>query len=110
MITQKREIQAEIEKNGWKISVLDNSDFYKWSMETWLIESIWSPVGATAFVSFLIDPMSDFQNPSVWAIEISDAKPMYGKERNHFTVSLKQWKNETADFLNFLSQIRSNAK
>ena len=94
-------------KNGWKATELDNYDFRRWSMETWLLESAWSPIGLTAYVSFMIDPQSDFQNPYAWAIEISEEKPVYGKERNRFTVSLKQWKNERKDFIEFLSEIRS---
>ena len=78
--------RAEAEKNGWKATELDNYDFYKWSMETWLLESVWSPIGVTAYVSFLIDPQSDFQNPYAWAIEVSDEKPVYGKVRNSLEV------------------------
>lgn len=108
MEAQRNELIELAAKNGWEATELDNYDFHKWSIETWLLQSIWSPIGATAYVSFLIDPQSDFQNPSAWAIEVSDEEPVYGKERNRFTVLLKQWKNETANFLNFLSQIRGN--
>lgn len=107
MEAQRNEIIKLAAKNGWKATELDNYDFRQWSMETWLLESVWSPIGAKAYVSFLIDPQSDFQNPYAWAIEVSEEKPVYGKERNHFTVSLKQWKNEKNDFLKFLSNMRS---
>ncbi len=110
MEAQRNEMIESAEKNGWKATELDNYDFHKWSMETWLLESVWSPIGVTAYVSFLIDPQSDFQNPYAWAIEVSDEKPVYGKERNSFEVSLKQWKNERNDFLKFLSEIRSQQK
>ena len=99
-----------VEKDGWRATGLDNYDFHKWSMETWLLESVWSPIGAMAYVSLLIDPQSDFQNPYAWAIEVSDEKPIYGKEGNCFLVALNQWKNEKDDFLKFLLQIRNNAK
>lgn len=108
MEAQRNEIVELVEKNGWRATELDNYDFYKWSMETWLLKSIWSPIGATAYVSFMIDPQSDFQNPYAWAIEVSDEKPVYGKERNCFLVSFKQWKNEEDDFLKFLAEIRNS--
>jgi hypothetical protein len=54
--------------------------------------------------------MSDFQTPYAWAIEVSDEKPVYGKERNCFTVLLKQWKNEKNDFLQFLEELRNRRK
>lgn len=95
------------EKNGWKATELDNYDFHKRSMETWRLESVWSPVGKTAYVSFLIDPMSDFQNPYAWAIEISNEMPRDREQRNRFVASLKHWKNEKEDFFKFLSDIRS---
>ncbi len=107
MEAQKKEMLELTEKNGWKVTELDNYDFHKWSMETWLLESIWSPIGTTAYVSFLIDPQSDFQNPYAWAIRVSDEKLIYGKESNHFEVSLKQWKNEKTDFLKFLDELRN---
>ncbi len=107
MEAQRDEMLESVEKDGWKAIELDNYDFHKWSMETWLLESVWSPIGVTAYVSFLIDPQSDFQNPYAWAIEVSDEKPVYGKKNNCFKVSLKQWKNERNNFLKFLSEIRS---
>jgi hypothetical protein len=106
---QRNELLEIVDKNGWKSIKLDNYDFHKWSMETWLLESVWSLVGTTAYVSFLIDEMCDLQDPFAWAIKISDQKPSYGKGRSDFTVSLKQWKNEKQEILNFLEQIR-NAK
>lgn len=109
MEAQRKEILESVEKNGWKATELENYDFHKWSMETWLLESLWSPIGVTAYISFLIDPQSDFQNPYAWAIEVSDEKPVYGKERNSFEVSLKQWKNEKTDFLNFLDEVRKHS-
>ena len=110
MEAQRNELLELAEKSGWKATELDNYDFHKWSMETWRLESTWSPIGATAYVSFLIDPQSDVQNPYAWAIEVSDEKPVYGKQRNHFEVSLKQWKNEKNHFLKFLEEIRSKNK
>lgn len=110
MQAQRNELIELAEKNGWKVTELDNYDFHKWSMETWLLQSIWSPIDATAYISYLIDPQSDFQNPYAWAIEVSDEKPVYGKERNRFEVSLKQWKNEKNEFLKFLEEVRNNHK
>ncbi len=110
MEAQRNELIELAEKNGWKCTGLDNYDFYKWSMETWLLESVWSPIGATAYVSFLIDPQSDFQNPYPWAIEVSNEKPVYGKFRDYLLISLIQWKNEKHIFLKYLSEIRNQSK
>lgn len=103
---QKQTIREKLIENGWKINELEKAELDWWAKEMWQLESVWSPVGKTAYISFLIDPMSDLQNPSVWAIEISDEQPVYGKERNCFLVSLKQWKNEQNKFLTFLDKVR----
>lgn len=107
MEQQKKELFELTEKNGWKATELDNYDFHKWSMETWRLESVWSPIGKTAYVAFLIDPMSDFQNPYAWAIEVSKEKPVYREKRDSFLVSLNHWKNEKQHFLKFLSSLRN---
>lgn len=110
MEAQRDELLKLVAQNGWKATKLNNYDFRQWSMETWLLQSLWSPVDAEAYVSFLIDPQSDFQNPYAWAVEVSNEKPIYGKERNHFVVSLKQWKNEKNGFLQFLEDLRNEQK
>lgn len=108
MEAQRNELIELTEKNGWKCSEFDNYDSLSRTVEVWRLESVWSPVGMTAYASFLIDPMSDdFKKPDVWAIEISKEKPVYGKSRDGFTVSLKQWSKEKSEIVKYLSRIRS---
>ena len=95
MEAQKNEFFELAEKNGWKVTELDNFDFHKWSMETWRLDSVLSPINTKACISFLIDPQSDLQNPYAWAIEVSDEKPVYGKERNNFLNFLSDIRNQT---------------
>jgi hypothetical protein len=107
MEAQRNELIKLAEANGWKVTELDNYDFQRWSMETWLLESLWSPIGATAYVSFLINEECISSNLFAWAIEVSGEKPVWGKERTRFIVSLTQWKNKKNDFLSFLSEVRN---
>lgn len=106
MEAQKNEMLELVKKNGWRATQLDNYDFQNWSMETWMLESIWSPIGSTAYVSFLIDPQSDFKKPYPWAIEVRKEKPIYRTNCENLTISLKQWKKEKKDFVKFLDEIR----
>lgn len=108
MQAQRNELLELVEKKGWKVTELDNYDFHRWSMETWLLESIWSPIGATAYVYFVIDPMSDFQNPYAWAIEVSKEKAGYRKNKDSFLASLKHWKSEKNDLMKFLEEVRNS--
>ena len=48
MEAQRNEMVELVEKDGWKTTQLDNYDFHKWSAETWLLESVWSPIGTKA--------------------------------------------------------------
>ncbi|MCU0238410.1 MAG: hypothetical protein MUC29_03135 [Pyrinomonadaceae bacterium] len=106
MITQRNELLEIIEKNGWKVICLDNYEFKDWATETWLLESVWTPIGETAYVSFLIDPMLGYENPSAWAIEIRKDKLKQEKTSENFVISLNQWHNKKDEFLQFLAQIR----
>jgi len=105
MEAQRNELIELAAKNGWKATELDNYDAQNWSKETWLLESIWSPIGTLAYVTFPID--FELTRREAWAIEISDEKPVYGKSRDCLLISLKQWKNEKDNFLKHLSEIRN---
>jgi hypothetical protein len=109
MIAQRNDLIQLVEKNGWQVSRLTNSDFKNWSMETWLLESVWTPVGKTVYVFFPIDPLSDFQNPSAWSILVRE-NTQYQPNQKQFEVSLKQWKNEKIDFVKFLANLRNNSQ
>lgn len=107
MEAQRNEMIELAKKTGWKCQKFDNYDSQAWTFEVWKLESVWSPVGLTVYVGLLIDPMSDdFRKPHVWAIEVSKEKPFYGKSRDSFTVSLKQWSKEKESFLDYLSKMR----
>jgi hypothetical protein len=42
--TQRNELIALAVQNGWKCTEIDNFEAQNWSVETWLLESVWSPV------------------------------------------------------------------
>lgn len=107
MEAQRNEFLELVEKNGWKATELDNYDFHKYSKETWLLESIWSPIGLKVHVSFPLD-FINYEEKKAWAIEVSKEKPVYRQEKESFLVSLKHWKNEKNDFLKFLEELRNS--
>lgn len=68
----------------------------------WRLESIWSPIGETAFGTFLLEP----ENVKyVWEIMVSKKQPnnCFG----NFTLSLKGWAKELPKLMAFLSDIRN---
>ena len=54
---QREELWRILTDKGWEIEVTDNYDFQRWSSETWLLRSIWSQVGTTAYLAFKLDEM-----------------------------------------------------
>jgi hypothetical protein len=73
-----------------------------WASEMWQLESVWSPSGKMAFITFLLEPQLA---ESVWAIMVSEEKPV--NRFGNFTLSLKGWEKELPEFMKFLSEIRN---
>ena len=79
-------------------------------METWELDSVWSPVGVKAYVTFPIDPQLHSERKP-WAIMVTAEPPEYGlAHTDHFETSLIQWKNEKDLFIKFLENIRNPRK
>lgn len=91
-----------------------------WAHEMWLLESVWSPVGSRAYVTFLVAPdapISPYDKTrrkieAIWAVMTSPNKPR-GRlfVENQFTLSLGQgWEKELPAFFEHLSKIRNQNK
>ena len=102
---QRQTIREKLIKNGWKITELEKVELNWWANEMWRLESVWSPIGKTAFVTFLLEPEN---MKYVWDIIVSKEKPVdWGGNPNYFSLSLKRWEKELAAFMKFLSDIRN---
>lgn len=99
---QRQTIREKLIENGWKITELEKGELDWWASKMWLIESVWSPIGATAFVTFLLEPM---EAKEVWAIMISEEIPV--DRFGNFTLSLKGWEKELPEFMKYLAEIRN---
>jgi hypothetical protein len=106
MQAQRDELIALAAANGWAATKTDNFDAHDWSVETWELESLWSPVGVKAYVTFPIDPQA-YRERRPWAIQVTAEPPAYGENSSdHFETSLIQWKNDKQDLVTFLDRIR----
>ena len=102
---QRQTIFEKLIENGWKITKLEKYELDWWATEMWLLESIWSPIGKTAFITFLLEPEN---MEYVWEIMASEEKPANRFEnQNSFSLSLKRWEKELPAFMKFLSDIRN---
>lgn len=99
---QKQKIREKLIENGWKIIELEKYELDWWASEMWRLESVWSPIGKIAFVTFLLDPEN---MEYVWDIMASEEKPV--SRFGNSTLSLKRWEKELPEFMKFLDDIRN---
>jgi hypothetical protein len=109
--TQKREIQATLESQGWKIAESAIQPEW-WADEMWEIESTWTPVGVKAFITFLVDPQAQIyrrrKGEHVWAAMASREKPPFYLPQDSFELSLGSgWLERLPTLLEYLSALRS---
>lgn len=119
MQTQRTELLNQLPGHGWRVaSVEENLEW--WTNEMWLLESVWSPVGSRAYVTFLVAPDAPIlpydktrrNIETVWAVMASPTKPR-GRlsAENQFTLSLGQgWEKELPAFFEHLSMLRNRSK
>ena len=106
METQRDELIVLAAEHGWVARKTDNFDAHDWSVETWELESLWSPIGVKAYVTFPIDEHI-YRERRPWAIRITAEPPAFDQRpNNYFETSLIQWKNEKHKSIEFLNQLR----
>jgi hypothetical protein len=110
MQAQRQELLNQLPQHGWRI-VSQEEELEWWADEMWRIESLWSPVGSLAYVTFLVDPQSNHQRKrgeDVWAVMASVARPASRLNlEGEFTVSLgRGWKQELPAFFEHLAFLR----
>src|SRR5258708_8032199 len=72
MKAQQDQLEQMLAELGWRIVSRSGGPEW-WLDEVWALESSWSPVGARAFVSFLVDGMARAERKrgeGVWAVSI----------------------------------------
>lgn len=113
MQTQRTELLNDLQEYGWRVSYIEENLEW-WADEMWLLESIWSPAGNQAYVTFMVDPMaapSRKKGEAVWAVTASLTKltrPFSGEIE--FTLSLGQgWKERLPNFFEHLSVLRDRS-
>jgi hypothetical protein len=110
MQAQRTELLSQLPEHGWRVASIEE-DLEWWADEMWLLESVWSPVGRRAYVTFLVDPQFDGNRKmgeAVWAVMTSPAKPMSQFQvAGEFTLSLGPgWRDRLPAFFDHLSSLR----
>lgn len=112
MKTVKAKLADAFEVDGW--DVLEHvTDLEWWADEIWELTSRWSPVGTSAFVTFLVDPMWEGprrKGQAVWAVGCCADYP---RDRSHARddglLRLTQ-RNELEAFLQTLNALRDRKR
>ncbi len=117
MKAQKAELFELISSEGWAFAKVDDWELEWWADEMWLLESVWSPIDARAYLTFLVDPaIEDWQHRKkgerVLSVEVSPSKPADRfSTSGSFVMSLNQgWQKELPKFLKHLSLLRDQSQ
>lgn len=110
METQRAELLKLLPEHGWRVALIeDNLEW--WADEMWHLESVWSPVGSRAYITFLVDPMFEGhrrKGEGVWGVMASPYKPVNSSRGSCESVmSLGSgWKNDLPGLLGFMQTLR----
>jgi len=112
MTTQQRGLLDALAAEGWELAGTDELLDW-WADSVWLMRSIWSPVGAQFYLTFLIDPQSDvnqrrLSGENVWAVKASRMLPTEWQTlEGEITFSLGHgWAERLNGFVSDVSQFR----
>ena len=114
MQTQRTELLNWLPEHGWQVA-REEENLEWWADEMWVLESLWSPVGSRAYITFLVHPIWDSPNrrkgEAVWAVTASLTKPVDRlSAEGEFTLDLGQgWKERLPEFFEHLSTLRSQS-
>ena len=116
MYAQRNELIKRLAGYGWKITLIEewssgNLDWF--IIELWQIESIWSPKGKAAFITFVIDPQEDIYTGNRWksfyAVKASLQPPTtWGLCENEVELFLNRgWEERLPEFMEGLNLLRN---
>lgn len=117
MFAQRNELINQLPNYGWAVIHIEDH-LREWTSdewfidELWMIESIWSPQGLRAFVTFVVDPQTDLiarkKGKGVWAVKASLRRPTsWGIEDHEIGLVLsKGWYKQLHPFLKNLNALR----
>jgi hypothetical protein len=114
MKAQRTEILGELSRHGWNAIPVEVYELEWWGDEMWQLESIWSPTGSRAYLTFLVDPQVPHsrtrkKGEAVWAVMASPAKPVRWQSADEsFTLSLGPgWEERMPHLFEHLAMLRN---
>lgn len=110
MKTLAAKLADAFEVDGWDV-VEHVTDLEGWADEIWELKSQWSPVGTSAFITFLVDPMWEGirrKGQGVWAIGCCATYPSNrGEAASVDVLRLNASKEEIKEFVDTVNSFRN---
>ena len=113
MQTQASTLAQTLDKYGWHLlSKVEMPEW--WADEIWELESTWSPIGQSAWITFLVDPAVDpssrRKGQKVWAAALSAVRPTDRNSKEFaYVMSLNSgWREIVDSFFQELDHLRKN--
>lgn len=112
MKTPVQRLTDGLEMNGWDVEAIHTRDLEWWADEIWELKSHWTPQGATACITFLVDPQHEGlrnKGQAVWGVGCSHGFPVSKREAEAGgTISLNALSRQgVAAFLEQVDRCRS---
>ena len=79
MKSYSQKLSDYLDAGGWEVENIFNESLELWADEIWELKYTWAPNGATAFITFLVDPQHEGngrQGISVWGVGASKRFPL----------------------------------
>ena len=108
--TQRSRILEALGARGWEVAASVDGDW--WADEVLVMRSIWSPIGASFVLTFLVDPQHDGprkKGENVWAVAASK-QPRTDRTSEHAGPLLslgRGWETGLGDFLHAVDTLRT---
>ena len=107
---QQTELLHLLPEYGWRLADIEENLAW-WADEMWLLESVWSPAGCHACLTFLVDPQFEGnrkKGEAVWAVKASKLKPVSSHKGEHdVLLSLgRGWRNDLPVFFDQMNELR----
>jgi hypothetical protein len=111
MQAQLHDIETLLAEHGWWIRDRECVADVWWVDQIWTLESIWSPIGESAFLSVLVDPQAPIERgrgEHVWAVCLTRARPTTLAQARPEVPLRPHWNTvHRAEFLKVLESLRS---
>lgn len=99
-----------LEVNGWDLVLEHTQDLEWWADEIWELKSRWTPLGGSAFITFLVDPMWEGnrrRGEGVWAVGCSPHFPINREAAAQaHTLTIRASKDEIEEFVDVVDGLR----